>query len=139
MEELDLMELIKLFWKKNQDDGLIHYYVWADFFLPSDTVKNSGNTSYYGWVEDGHLRTTDGAITDIGQIEQFIIEDYKKFDTLSVAYDPMQATQMAQGLLQDGAPMVELYQNLKNGNIRKWTREMNQAKTKMLEDLEDMM
>ena len=32
-----------------------------------------------------------------------------------------------------------LYQNLKNGNIRKWTREMNQAKTKMLEDLEDMM
>ena len=32
-----------------------------------------------------------------------------------------------------------LYQNLKNGNIRKWTREMNQAKTKMLADLEDMM
>lgn len=32
-----------------------------------------------------------------------------------------------------------LYQNLKNGNIRKWTREMNQAKTKMIEDLEDMM
>ena len=112
--KLDLSGVIKLFWKKNQDDGLIHYYVWADFFLPSDTVKNSGNTSYYGWVEDGHLRTTDGAITDIGQIEQFIIEDYKKFDTLSVAYDPMQATQMAQGLLQDGAPMVELYQNLKN-------------------------
>lgn len=112
--KLDLSAVIKLFWKKNQDDGLIHYYVWADFFLPSDTVKNSGNTSYYGWVEDGHLRTTDGAITDIGQIEQFIIEDYKKFDTLSVAYDPMQATQMAQGLLQDGAPMVELYQNLKN-------------------------
>lgn len=112
--KLDLSAVIKLFWKKNQDDGLIHYYVWADFFLPSDTVKNSGNTSYYGWVEDGHLRTTDGAITDIGQIEQFIIDDYKKFDTLSVAYDPMQATQMAQGLLQDGAPMVELYQNLKN-------------------------
>lgn len=112
--KLDLSAVIKLFWKKNHDDGLIHYYVWADFFLPSDTVKNSGNTSYYGWVEDGHLRTTDGAITDIGQIEQFIIEDYKKFDTLSVAYDPMQATQMAQGLLQDGAPMVELYQNLKN-------------------------
>lgn len=112
--KLDLSAVIKLFWKKNQDDGLIHYYVWADFFLPSDTVKNSGNTSYYGWVEDGQLRTTDGAITDIGQIEQFIIEDYKKFDTLSVAYDPMQATQMAQGLMQDGAPMVELYQNLKN-------------------------
>lgn len=32
-----------------------------------------------------------------------------------------------------------LYQNLRNGNLRKWTREMNKAKTKMLEDLEDMM
>ena len=32
-----------------------------------------------------------------------------------------------------------LYQNLKNGNIKRWTRQMNQAKTEMLEDLEDMM
>lgn len=32
-----------------------------------------------------------------------------------------------------------LYQNIKNGNIRRWTREMNRAKTEMLEDLEDMM
>ena len=32
-----------------------------------------------------------------------------------------------------------LYQNIKNGNLRKWAREMNQAKTKMLEDLENMM
>ena len=32
-----------------------------------------------------------------------------------------------------------LYQNLKNGNIRRWTREMNSAKTEMLKDLEDMM
>lgn len=32
-----------------------------------------------------------------------------------------------------------LYQNIKNGNVRKWTREMNKAKTEMLEDLEDIM
>ena len=32
-----------------------------------------------------------------------------------------------------------LYQNIKNGNVRRWTREMNRAKTEMLEDLEDMM
>lgn len=32
-----------------------------------------------------------------------------------------------------------LYQNVKNGNLRKWTRQMNQAKTQMIEDLEDMM
>ena len=32
-----------------------------------------------------------------------------------------------------------LYQNIKNGNLRKWTREMNKVKTEMLEDLENMM
>ena len=32
-----------------------------------------------------------------------------------------------------------LYQNVKNGNIKRWTREMNRAKTQMIDDLEDMM
>ena len=32
-----------------------------------------------------------------------------------------------------------LYQQIKNGNLRKLVRNMNRGKTKMLEDLEDMM
>jgi len=32
-----------------------------------------------------------------------------------------------------------LYQNIKNGNLKRWTREMNRAKTQMIDDLEDMM
>ena len=32
-----------------------------------------------------------------------------------------------------------LYQQIKNGNLRKLVREMNRSKTKMLEDLEDIM
>lgn len=32
-----------------------------------------------------------------------------------------------------------LYQEIKNGNLRKVVREMNRSKTKMLENLEDMM
>ena len=32
-----------------------------------------------------------------------------------------------------------LYQQIQNGNLRKWVREMNRAKTKMIEDMEDMM
>ena len=32
-----------------------------------------------------------------------------------------------------------LYQEIKNGNLRKVVREMNRSKTKMLEELEDMM
>lgn len=32
-----------------------------------------------------------------------------------------------------------LYQQIKNGNFRKMIREMNRSKTKMIEDLEDIM
>jgi len=32
-----------------------------------------------------------------------------------------------------------LYQQIKNGNFRKWVREMNRSKTKMLEDMEEVM
>ena len=32
-----------------------------------------------------------------------------------------------------------LYQQIKNGNFRKLVREMNRTKTKMIEDMEDMM
>lgn len=32
-----------------------------------------------------------------------------------------------------------LYQNIKNGNLKKLTRKINQSKMQMIEDLEDMM
>lgn len=32
-----------------------------------------------------------------------------------------------------------LYQQVKNGNLRKMVRKMNRAKTRMLENIEDMM
>lgn len=32
-----------------------------------------------------------------------------------------------------------LYQNIKNGNLKKITRKINQSKMQMIEDLEDMM
>ena len=38
-----------------------------------------------------------------------------------------------------GVGRTLLYQNIKNGNIKRWTREMNRAKTQMIDDLEDMM
>lgn len=111
--KLDLSAVIKLFFRRHED-GTTHYYVWADFYLPSDTVRGSNNSNYEAWQKDGYLHVTDGTITDISEIQNFILEDCRKYETLSVAYDPMQATQMAQGLLMEGVPMTELAQNLKN-------------------------
>ncbi len=38
-----------------------------------------------------------------------------------------------------GIGLTILYEEIKNGNLRKVVREMNRSKTKMLQDLEDMM
>lgn len=38
-----------------------------------------------------------------------------------------------------GVGSAALYQNLKNGNIKKMVRKMNSAKTKAVEDLENMI
>lgn len=46
-------------------------------------------------------------------------------------------TSMAMVALGVGGTL--LYQNVKNGNMKKWVRNMNKAKTKAIEDLEDMM
>lgn len=48
-------------------------------------------------------------------------------------------TKNAMYLIGLGIGSTLLYQNIKNGNVRRWTRQMNQAKTQMIEDLEDMM
>lgn len=110
--KLDISALIRLHWR--EIDGVIHYYVFPYFYLPADAVHSSDNSQYEGWAKDGYIQTTDGPITDLNALQEWIAEDVKQYSVLSVAYDPMQATQMSQNLLGDGVPMVELAQNLKN-------------------------
>lgn len=110
--KLDISALIRLHWR--EIDGVIHYYVFPYFYLPADAVHSSDNSQYEGWAKDEYIQTTDGPITDLNALQEWIAEDVKQYSVLSVAYDPMQATQMSQNLLGDGVPMVELTQNLKN-------------------------
>ena len=32
-----------------------------------------------------------------------------------------------------------IYQNIRNGNLKKWTKQINRTKIKMIDDLEEMM
>lgn len=111
--KLDIAAVVKLFWRKNTQ-GAIEYYVFQEFYLPAEAAQNSENSDYSGWVADGYLRITDGAITNLAEIQDYIRDDAKQYETLAVAYDPMQATQMSQTLLAEGVEMVELPQTLKN-------------------------
>lgn len=111
--KLDISAVIKLFWKPNPD-GELEFYVFCDFYLPEDAINAPENSHYYGWSADGYLHGTPGTVTNLTEIQDFIIMDVEQYDTLSLAFDPMQATQMIQTMIQAGLPVVELHQNLKN-------------------------
>lgn len=111
--KLDISAIIKLFWKMNSA-GELEFFVFCDFYLPEDAINAPENSHYYGWAADGYLHGTPGTVTNLTEIQDFIIMDVEQYDTLSLAFDPMQATQMIQTMIQAGLPVVELHQNLKN-------------------------
>ena len=112
--KLDISAIIRTFWKRDPESGEMHYYFFADYYLPEAAVNSSDNPAYDGWRRAGFLQATGGDVTDLNALEDVIRREVPEYETLSVAYDPMQATQMSQNLLQEGAPMTEVPQTLKN-------------------------
>lgn len=104
--KIDIAVVNRLFWRVEGDE--VHYYSFPTFFLPSERIESSKNSQYIGWSRQGLIEVTEGPITDLSYIRDYIIKDMGKYDVISCAYDPWQATQMAQELLSEGAPMVEL-------------------------------
>lgn len=83
-------------------------------YLPSATVESTDHAPYQSWADAGLVTETVGPITDIGQIEDDLVEASKHFSVKEIAYDPFQATQMAVRLSNEGLPMVEFRQTVLN-------------------------
>jgi len=112
--KLDVSAILRVFWRPDPDTGEMHYYVFADYYLPEAAINGSDNSQYDGWRRAGFIHATGGEVTDLAAIEAELMEEIPLYQTISVAYDPMQATQLSQNLLQAGAPMTEVPQTLKN-------------------------
>lgn len=87
--------------------------VWARFWLPENTVwprTERGNVPYQRWVEEGHLKTTPGSVIDYDYIQRDIEAALDEFDIRSIGFDPWNATQIVNNLLEQGAPMVQVRQ-----------------------------
>lgn len=112
--KIDIAAVIRLFWRRNRDRGEVEYYVYYDFYLPEETILSGDNSKYEEWWRDGYLHGTPGAVTNLTEIQNFIIQDAEQYQPLALGFDPMQATQMIQSLLTAGLPAVELFQSLKN-------------------------
>lgn len=110
--KVDIAAAVRLFWRIERDK--LHYYVFPEFWLPSDRIQGARNSQYRGWARQDLIRTTDGPVIDLDHIEQYLLDDMKRFDVLACAFDPWQATQMAQTLASEGAPMIELRPTVQN-------------------------
>lgn len=96
-----------LMFPREDRDGRTYLVTFADFYLPSRAIETSPNSQYRGWVEQGLIRVTEGAMTDFNVVEEDIREDLSRYSVQSIAYDPWQATQLISSLEDSGAPLVE--------------------------------
>lgn len=96
-----------LMFPREDRDGRTYFVTFADFYLPSRAIETSPNSQYRGWVEQGLIRVTEGAMTDFNVVEEDIREDLSRYSVQSIAYDPWQATQLISSLEDSEAPLVE--------------------------------
>ncbi len=109
----DITALVRLFFRQ-EDDETIHYYAFPEFWLPQEKLQNSSNSQYQSWAKQDLIHVSDGAINSLEEIQEYIAEDAKRFDTLAIAFDPWQAYQLATNLQNEGLSMVELKPTVSN-------------------------
>lgn len=109
--KLDVAAVVAAF----PDSNKIHFL--CKFYLPENTIFAKSRTignMYDTWAKQGYLTLTDGDIIDHDYIEQDIREMLNHFDVQAVGFDPWGSTQMSIRLAEEGAPMVEIPQTVKN-------------------------
>jgi phage terminase large subunit-like protein len=104
--KVDIAARVTLF--KRFVGGREHFYCFADYYLPRDTVDAAENSQYSGWEALGVLTVTEGAVIDFEVIEQGLLSDASRFDVREIPYDPFQATQLSTRMAAQGLPMVEM-------------------------------
>jgi phage terminase large subunit-like protein len=108
--KLDLACSIKLF--KREIEGVEHYFVFLDSYLPEERVQAPEAAHYAGWVEEGWITATPGNITDYDYIESDLAESTELVSWVEIGFDPHNATHLATRLGNYGIPMTEVPQNV---------------------------
>jgi phage terminase large subunit-like protein len=110
--KIDVAAVVRIFFR--MIDGVRHYYCFPLFYLPETRIQESSNAQYVGWARQGFFRVTSGNVIDFDEIERELKSWPEKFEIVSVAFDPFQATQFSTHMLEQGFPMMEVGQTVKN-------------------------
>lgn len=82
---------------------------WGRRYLPLEAIEprtKQGNVPYQVWHRAGHLVATPGNVTDYAFIERDILWALETFNVQAIGFDPWNATDLVNRLLEKNAPMV---------------------------------
>lgn len=91
------------------------YYFFNKFFLPEERLNDSRNKDLYRkWSKQNWLNLTPGNTLNFGKLQDELLEDSKHYSMQEVYYDPWNAEEFAQNMLQESIEMVEFRMNTGN-------------------------
>lgn len=111
---LDITALVLTFPQENAPTRVLSF-----FFVPEDNIVERyrrDRVPYPDWARNGYIVTTPGNVVDYEFLRVFINELAKEFSICEIAYDPWNATQLAQQLQGDGLQMVQFRQGYASMN-----------------------
>ena len=96
------------------DEKVSKWRVFMRHYLPEDTIMEGGGTRYKAWHADGWLTATPGNVTDLDYVKDDMAELKSACEIKEIAFDPFQVLHFASQMVDDGYPMVEYGQTVKN-------------------------
>lgn len=90
------------------------WYVLLWFWCPQekiDTQSADDAAPYEAWKKAGWLTATQGNVTDYGPVRDCVLRAVKEFDVAEIGFDRWNALQLANELMEQGVPLVEVPQN----------------------------
>lgn len=92
-------------------------YAWLNHcFLPEDGIldkERRDKVPYTAWAREGYITLTPGPTIDYDWIQSYIMEMASKYKIEEIDYDPWNATQFANNLMNEGFECVEIRQGFK--------------------------
>jgi phage terminase large subunit-like protein len=112
---VDITAKVRVFPPADRDDPDGVWTVVPDFYVPADSLSRRQEVDrvpYPRWAQLGALTATPGNVVDQATIEAGVLADAKRYVIQGVGYDSWNAEYLAQRLLDQGAPMVEVRQGI---------------------------
>jgi phage terminase large subunit-like protein len=108
--KVDLTCYLKLFFPTDEDPLWI---IIPEFYVPGDNVADrvsKDRVPYDVWIREGFINATPGNVIDYDFIKAKVVADASLYQLEELAFDPWNATQLANQLTKEGLTMVEFRQ-----------------------------